>query len=369
MFQIPWSEQTLPHFVLEVNQVCNIRCKTCYKRFTGETKSLAQIEDELDLIASRRRIQTVSIMGGEPTLHPELPAVVRAVCARNLKATLVTNGLVVDLPMLEALKAAGLDMVMFHIDTLQKRGDLPEGAGQEQVEALRTEKVQLAAAAGLDAGLSFVVGRENFGELLPLVRYVLERPEVSFLLVTHSLAVDRFVAAARAGETFDVNGRTSNDEVYALLSAELGLEPFGYLPSAKIDGQPRRKLQWINYFVPVIYRDGGHRIFQTVSGRPDEVVLRLYRAVAGRYVFYTRQDRTLMAAQLLLNGILSLRARETLAFLAELRRPGSVLRGKRFAFDNGHFLTPAGEVACMEHCPNPTVRDGRIVPVCLADHL
>jgi MoaA/NifB/PqqE/SkfB family radical SAM enzyme len=380
VFQLPWTEKTVPNFTLEVNNTCNVACKTCYKRFDGTTKPLSQIEEELDFISSRRHLQTVSIAGGEPTLHPELPAIVKLIRSRGFKATLITNGVAVDRPLLQRLQQAGLNMVMFHIDSRQQRPDLPREATPAQVQALRDEKVELAGALGVDAGLSVVVSRENFDELLPLVTYVLARKEISYLLVTHALALDWFVETAgtyrrdrEQGEAELASNqgfqrRTTNEEVRELLRERFGIEPLSYLPSATVNGL-RRQLQWFNYSVPVVYRaDGSYRLFPVRAGLADLWVLKAYAKLAGRYAYYTRQDGALMAAQFLINGLLSRRPKETAQFLAELAHQGASLRGKRFAFDNGHFLTEAGQVACMDHCPNPTVKNGRIVPVCLADH-
>ena len=44
------------------------------------------------------------------------------------------------------------------------------------------------------------------------------------------------------------------------------------------------------------------------------------------------------------------------------------LRMKRLVFENAPRITPQGTVNCCDFCPNSTVRDGKVVPVCLADH-
>jgi hypothetical protein len=50
-----------------------------------------------------------------------------------------------------------------------------------------------------------------------------------------------------------------------------------------------------------------------------------------------------------------------------LRQPAR-LRGKRLVFENAPVITAEGRINCCDACPNATVRDGRVVPVCLADH-
>ena len=124
---MPWTSSSCPHFLLEINQKCNIPCKGCYKNIDGSSKPLGQILSELDIAMSRRRVQTVSIAGGEPTLHPQLCEIVGHVHRRSLKVVLVTNGLLLGRSLLDGIKRAGLDMAMLHIDEDQNRPDLPKG--------------------------------------------------------------------------------------------------------------------------------------------------------------------------------------------------------------------------------------------------
>jgi hypothetical protein len=50
-----------------------------------------------------------------------------------------------------------------------------------------------------------------------------------------------------------------------------------------------------------------------------------------------------------------------------LRRAGR-LGAKRLVFDNGLHTTADGRLDCFDYCPNPTIRNGQFVPVCLADY-
>ena len=43
MFKIPWTEQTIPHVMLEINHECNITCATCYKKFDGSRRTLPEL--------------------------------------------------------------------------------------------------------------------------------------------------------------------------------------------------------------------------------------------------------------------------------------------------------------------------------------
>jgi len=42
---------------------------------------------------------------------------------------------------------------------------------------------------------------------------------------------------------------------------------------------------------------------------------------------------------------------------------------KRFVFENTPIITSEGKINCCDFCSNSTVRDGKIVPVCLVDYI
>jgi hypothetical protein len=270
-------------------------------------------------------------------------------------------------------------MVMYHIDSLQKRPDLPKHPSIDDLLALRDQKVQMTGDAGLDAGLSFVVSRDNIADLPALIEYVYSKKEISTLLVTHSLDTAWFSEKSRQirrGKTSieklssedEFRRRTDNNEVAKILADAFRIEPFGYLPSRKVGGRIAMNLQWMNYFVPVAYANGSYKALRVTSGVGDQVLLRLFKKISGRNAFYVGQNRRLLLAQLLFNGLFNRNLIKTLAFLLDARRNKAIVLGKRFAFDNGHLFTADGDMACMEACPNPTVRNNKIVPVCIADH-
>ena len=66
------AEPEVPHAVIETNYTCNRRCRFCYNRFRDVVKPLEQIESEIDQAIEKRRLETISILGGEPTLQEGL---------------------------------------------------------------------------------------------------------------------------------------------------------------------------------------------------------------------------------------------------------------------------------------------------------
>ena len=88
---------------------CNLRCLGCrYGRdfMPGRQLALPMVRDLLD-DAAEAGIFGVRLYGGEPLLHPELPAMVAHARARGLHVYVTTNGLLLD-RRIDELVAAGL---------------------------------------------------------------------------------------------------------------------------------------------------------------------------------------------------------------------------------------------------------------------
>jgi MoaA/NifB/PqqE/SkfB family radical SAM enzyme len=151
--------------LLLVNRGCNLRCSFCDLWEGKERLPLAQAEalfDEAVAIGTR----TVVLTGGEPTLHPDLPAIVRAARRRGLAVNVTTNGTTLDRHY-ETLRDAGVDSLSVSIDGLPATHDRIRG--QDGAHA-RTWKQLLRVVHDARVGISvyFTVTRENVRELVPV---------------------------------------------------------------------------------------------------------------------------------------------------------------------------------------------------------
>jgi uncharacterized radical SAM superfamily Fe-S cluster-containing enzyme len=94
----PDHEQHSCLTLLEVTDVCNLRCPVCYASSGPERtthRSLATIERMLDAIVENEgEPDIVQVSGGEPTLHPDFFAILDAARRRPIRHLMVnTNGL------------------------------------------------------------------------------------------------------------------------------------------------------------------------------------------------------------------------------------------------------------------------------------
>jgi radical SAM protein with 4Fe4S-binding SPASM domain len=83
---------------------CNVACDFCFNRALAPAADVdpggfARMLDRLDAAG----VQTLDLLGGEPTLHPHLEQLVAAIAARGMRTTLSTNGRG-DLGLLERLE-------------------------------------------------------------------------------------------------------------------------------------------------------------------------------------------------------------------------------------------------------------------------
>lgn len=159
---------------LEVTQRCNLDCTLCYLSEHSEAVKDIPLEEVFRRIELIRRYYgpntDVQITGGEPTLRrrDELIEIVRRLHEAGMRSTLMTNGRRATRELLEALAAAGLVDVAFHVDTTQQ---LKGYASEAELNALRS--AYLARAHGLPLSVMFntTVYDGNFGEIPDLVRF------------------------------------------------------------------------------------------------------------------------------------------------------------------------------------------------------
>ncbi len=261
-WHLPWRGRMVPHAVLDILRECNISCRACYN--TGRPvapKTLSRIGEELDALLQLRRLSSVSILGGEVTLHPQLCEIIRMVRGRGLGVELVTNGLKVDGATCRKVKEAGLNVIYFHIEKGQKRPDLAASHSAEDLRTLRLEKAVMAYEAGLDVGLTVTVYPGEIDELFDIISLTVESPEINYLLVTlfrdnsgvTSLKGNIFSGFSGSGTPPAESGSHNNSYLAERLKNEFGIEPFGCMGSNLDQGDPR----WLSYLGGTAYDQNG----------------------------------------------------------------------------------------------------------------
>ncbi|WP_322795354.1 radical SAM protein [Tepidiforma sp.] len=81
--------------IIEINSACNMDCPLCFADAgAGFSLTLEEVEAILDhFVETEGNPEFVQFSGGEPTIHPELPAMLRAAKARGIPHVMInTNG-------------------------------------------------------------------------------------------------------------------------------------------------------------------------------------------------------------------------------------------------------------------------------------
>lgn len=198
--------------VLEVTTACNLTCDVCFASSgpDGRHLPLETIEDRLDVVVAEGGPRPLQISGGEPTLHPELVAIVERARERGFEHIEVnTNGIALARgDLADDLAAAGATSVYLQFDAADDAGQTPIRG--EDLAATKREAIARCRRAGLDVVLAATVVEEvnddRLGEIL------------RFALSTEGVRAVNFQPMARFGRHAFERDRLSLDAVAARLA-------------------------------------------------------------------------------------------------------------------------------------------------------
>ncbi|MCX6559279.1 MAG: SPASM domain-containing protein [Candidatus Aminicenantes bacterium] len=164
---------SLSRLYVEPTSRCNLACRTCIRNTWREPLGdmpWPLFQRLTAQLADLPHLESVMFAGfGEPTAHPDILRMIRAVKSRGLRAEITTNGTLLDGPMIDGLRRAGLDMLWASFDSAGEAGfeDIRRGAKFGPVvaalQALQAGNIK--SEHPIKVGLSFVVMRRNVADL------------------------------------------------------------------------------------------------------------------------------------------------------------------------------------------------------------
>jgi len=151
---------------------CNLKCKHCYinREQHGEQKlSIETIEAWLEVFARKNKTANVIFLGGEPTMHPDLPAAVKSAKKIGYSSiTVDTNGYLFN-DILSKVAPDEIDYFSFSLDgATRKTNDMIRG--HESYDKC-IAGIRKAVQAGFSTSLIYTVSTLNIHELdkMPLL--------------------------------------------------------------------------------------------------------------------------------------------------------------------------------------------------------
>jgi pyrroloquinoline quinone biosynthesis protein E len=160
----------------ELTHRCPLQCPYC-----SNPLALERAAAELDTATWRRVIEEADALGvlqthfsgGEPTLRPDLPELIRHAAGLGQYTNLITAAVLLDEAKVEALAEAGLDHVQISIQDSEPANANRIG-GYKDGHAKKLAVARLVRAAGLPLTINAVMHRQNLDRLGAIIELAVE---------------------------------------------------------------------------------------------------------------------------------------------------------------------------------------------------
>jgi len=162
---------------IEFSRICNFRCSYCYVPEKKECKGELSKDELKDVLLQAKELgaQKIIILGGEPSIYPHLPEMLRFLDKHGFEVEMFTNGTGVD-EDLAGLLAELKVRVVLKLNSMKKevqdRLAGREGAYDIIQTAFKNLKDAGYPAKDLFLALSTVICQPNFDELVDMWQWV-----------------------------------------------------------------------------------------------------------------------------------------------------------------------------------------------------
>jgi uncharacterized radical SAM superfamily Fe-S cluster-containing enzyme len=188
--------------VFSITNACDLRCPICFT-YNRPDRAWFMSPEELDrhldfVLASTGGVDLVNVTGGEPTMHPRLPELLRRCRRPGIgRVTVNTNGLRIarDPDLAKALADAGAYAIL-SLDTLDRARSV-RIHGRDLVDEKRAALDALERAGVQTTLLMVLAGGVNEDELPALLDLLATRDHV------RSLTVQTMAYTGQGGATFE----------------------------------------------------------------------------------------------------------------------------------------------------------------------
>ncbi len=162
-----------PVVVWNITKSCNLNCIHCYidseqKKYEGEftTREATKFIDEL----ADFNVPVLLFSGGEPLMRHDFFHLLGYTVQKGIRATISTNGTLIDKPTARKIKETGVGYVGVSIDGIGENNDRfrrKKGAFADALRAIRN-----CLDIGQRVGLRFTINRHNYKDLDEILNLV-----------------------------------------------------------------------------------------------------------------------------------------------------------------------------------------------------
>lgn len=189
---------------IAITSLCNLNCQYCFTQeaYKGDEKNIGHMSvDDFKLslgILKRSKIQQVSVLGGEPTLHPRFTEFINLILQSELEAKVFTNGIMSEeiRRFLAELPESKISIIV-NINNLKDGPDALPKSLKETLNALKRKVIPGFNIYSKDLQLLPLLDLINSFDLQKKVRLGLAQPctgvENRYLPLKHYFLVGRKV--------------------------------------------------------------------------------------------------------------------------------------------------------------------------------
>ncbi len=385
LFNMPWSTNDSPLGWVEVTDVCNIKCRGCYRRNRSGHKPIDQLRNEVLFLKKWRNSDSIAIAGGEPTLHPDIYELIRFIRENRMKSLIITNGYGLTKERLTELRSAGLTGLSFNINASQERPDLRDldEVNNTTINDIRLKYARMVAdAGGLTAGFKITVDNQTINDVPDFVQWAVDNPGLinSITLVTFrglpvspefeyfvngekiSISTESlgYAISVREKEKISV---TSND-IYKVIRKHFP----EYDASSYLGGTAgHTSFKWL---LGNIIMNSRGKMFGSYGKKTMEIIQALYHFIYGSYLLHLKKRKSVRKIFFLAMFDKNLRRsfRKFLKYiLVNPLRLFYRINILNIAVLQAPDVLPDGTCDMCESCPDLCVYDGKLVPSCRLD--
>jgi hypothetical protein len=222
----------------------------------------------------------------------------------------------------------------------------------------------MAAGAGLEVALALTLYRDALEDFLDVLAFAQSHPHLDRMLLTNYSQTLNSIPSEDDGLSLN------NGDIYHLMAQKEKAWPGWYLPSSHDD----KKFQWLFYTALVTGHRGGK--VEKLYLHPAhplglKLIQRLNRMIFGRYRIEGGVHPPQLLSVIVLYTLGSFSPFVAWNMVRFLKRAYLNKNLKLFAlvFQQSPTQLANGEFETCKDCPDATVRQGKIIPVCLVDRL
>jgi radical SAM protein with 4Fe4S-binding SPASM domain len=159
---------SLPSISIELTPRCNQRCVYCYNPWRGtpdpprEEMDTAQVCALIDKVLADAELRGVTLSGGEPFLRDDILDIIDHVNARDLPASIISNGALVTEPLARALAQRRIHYVQ--VTLAGADAETHDAHCGDGCFAATTRAAKRLADAGVPVGGSFLCTSQSFDQ-------------------------------------------------------------------------------------------------------------------------------------------------------------------------------------------------------------